>query len=101
MKIRDRLSRGVAAAGAPKTREKGAGAAGGQRLAAAAAGDTFHISNRSLEIQRARSAALQAPDIREEMVDEVVGLLSRGEYHITGADVAPRMIREHMALATR
>ena len=99
MKIRDRVTRGVAAAGAPRTREKGAEAAGGQRLAGAA--DTIHISDRSLEIHRARSAALQAPDIREGMVDEVVGLLSRGEYHITGADVAPRMIREHMALATR
>lgn len=99
MKIRDRLTRGVATAGAAKTREK-IGAAGSQRTTASAA-DTIQISNRSLEIQRARSAALQAPDIREEMVDEVVGLLSRGEYQITGADVAPRMIREHMALAAR
>jgi len=42
--------------------------------------------------------ALQAPDIREEMVEEIVAQIKQGRYQIRGTDVAPRMIREHMEL---
>jgi anti-sigma28 factor (negative regulator of flagellin synthesis) len=65
------------------------------------ASDSVHISSRSLEVQKARLVALQAPDIRQELVDEVVGLIGRGEYMVTGTDVAPKMIREHLMDAGR
>ncbi|MBE0616676.1 MAG: flagellar biosynthesis anti-sigma factor FlgM [Proteobacteria bacterium] len=60
--------------------------------------DQVSFSGQSFEVQRARALALQAPDIREEMVGEIVAQIRQGRYVITGAEVAPRMIREHMEL---
>ena len=99
MKIRDRLPSGVAGTGAVRPKDKLTEAAGA--ASAAKTSDSVHISGRSLEIQRARLAALQAPDIRQEMVDEIVALIGTGQYTVTGAEVAPKMIREHMMDAGR
>ncbi|HSH70921.1 MAG TPA: flagellar biosynthesis anti-sigma factor FlgM [Deferrisomatales bacterium] len=97
MKIRDRLTRGVGSSGPLPNRGKAAGA--GTAAKGAAPSDRVMISGRGVDIQRARSLALAAPEIRQEMVDEIVGLLERGEYQVTGADVAPKMIQEHLAYA--
>lgn len=98
MKIRDRYTRGIGLGGTPapvRRREPDAAAAAG-----ADPSDRVQISGRGLEIRRARSLALAAPEIRQELVDEILGQIERGEYQVAGADVLPRMIREHWFLAT-
>ena len=99
MKIRDRYTREVTSTGPVRPREKVGETAEASRTSGAS--DSVQISSRSLEIQKARLGALQAPDIRQALVDEIVGMLGRGEYHISGAEVAPKMIREHMMDAGR
>ena len=96
MKIGDAYTKPIARVGRPKRRDgtpsvPEAGAAGG-------AADQVQISGQSFEVQRARVLALQAPDIREELVDAIVSDIRQGRYTITGAEVAPRMIREHLEL---
>ncbi|GAB4263480.1 MAG: hypothetical protein Kow0092_14420 [Deferrisomatales bacterium] len=71
----------------------------GESPRSAEAQDRVHISGRGVEIRRARTLALQAPDIRRELVDEVVAQMESGTYAVTGAQVAPKMIQEHLALA--
>jgi flagellar biosynthesis anti-sigma factor FlgM len=97
MKIRDRLTRGVTTSGPVRSRGSGEGAEKVARQSASS--DLVMISERGADIQKARSLAFQAPEIRQEMVDEIVGMMARGEYQVSGADVAPKMIREHMDLA--
>jgi anti-sigma28 factor (negative regulator of flagellin synthesis) len=46
-------------------------------------------------VAHARSVALAAPDVRESLVNEIVGLISNGRYDVSGAQVAPKMIRDH------
>lgn len=99
MKIQDHPAGGVAGAPSLSTRGRSAEAADPQRPTGPA--DSIQFSGRSREIQRARTAALAAPDVRQPLVDEVAGLVDRGEYAVTGAEVAPRMIREHLADAAR
>lgn len=94
MKIRDRLTGGISGTAPVRSKDKLSEAAEVSRSPGGT--DRVQISSRSLEIQKARLAALQAPDIRQGLVDEVVGLINRGEYQVTGAEVAPKMIREHL-----
>lgn len=99
MKIRDRYTRGVLGTPPVRSQERVEEASEtGDAARAEGPLDRVHISGRGVAIRKARSLALRAPDIRQERVDEIVGQLERGEYHVTGADVAPRMIREHLAL---
>jgi hypothetical protein len=95
MKIRDRYTGRIGQPGPIRGREKTGGA--GKNAPGARSMDRVQISGRSVEIQNARLLALQAPDIRQELVDDIVGQLKHGEYHVTGGDVVPRMIREHLA----
>ena len=81
----------VAAGGGPSAEKSEKGAA--------APADLVMISGRGSDIQRARSLALHAPEIRQEMVDEIVGQIERGEYQVSGTDVAPIMIQEHLDVA--
>jgi anti-sigma28 factor (negative regulator of flagellin synthesis) len=60
-----------------------------------AVADAVKISNRGHEVAHARSVALAAPDVRESLVNEIVGLISSGGYDVSGAQVAPKMIRDH------
>ena len=59
-----------------------------------------NISGKGQEVARARSLALAAPEVRQEMIDEIVGLIRRGGYDVTGEEVAPKMIEEHVLLMT-
>ena len=97
------MTRGVGSSGSLASRGKAAGtgtaAPAGTAAQGAATSDRVMISGRGVDIQRARSMALAAPEIRQEMVDEIVGQIRRGEYQVTGADVAPKMIQEHLAYA--
>lgn len=65
------------------------------KSAARAPSDAVNISNRGHEVAHARQLALAAPEVRSALVDEIVGLIARGQYDVTGADVAPKMIRDH------
>lgn len=99
MKIRDRVTRGILGTPPVHTQERvDEPAEAGDVSRVGSPLDQVHISGRGVEIRKARSLALRAPDIRRELVDEIVGQLSRGEYQVTGAEVAPRMIREHLSL---
>jgi negative regulator of flagellin synthesis FlgM len=97
MKIRDRLTRGIGDS-TPRP-SRGRAAEPGTAAKGAATSDRVVISGRGVDIQRARSLALAAPEIRQEMVEEIVGQIQRGEYQVTGADVAPKMIQEHLVYA--
>jgi flagellar biosynthesis anti-sigma factor FlgM len=94
MKIRERYTQQVANTRGVTPREKTGEAAPTARSAGTA--DTVQISARSMEIQKARQLAIQAPDIREALVGAISGQIDRGEYNVTGAEVAPKLIREHL-----
>ncbi len=97
MKIRSRTTRPV---GVPTAYgERRAPPAGDETAPARGASDRVQISDRGVEIRHARSLALAAPDIREELVGEIVALIEQGEYQVSGADVVPKLVREHLALA--
>jgi len=98
MKIRDRYTRGIGGLGAPTVPVRKRQAEGAPSSPVDAS-DQVSISERGREIQRARGLALAAPEIRQELVDEIVGQMERGEYRVAGSDVVPRMIREHWMLA--
>jgi hypothetical protein len=95
MKIRDRYTGSIAGTGLPRERDKTGSTPEISRSPAAT--DRVQFSGRSVEIQKARVLALQAPEVRQEMLDEIIGQIKEGNYHVTGTDVIPRMIREHLA----
>jgi flagellar biosynthesis anti-sigma factor FlgM len=100
MRIRERYTTGVAGTAGTPARGRSAGlAAEAQRQSGAA--DTIRLSDRWLEVQKARGLALSAPDIREPLVNEVSDQIESGRYDVSGEDVAPKMIEEHMADAGR
>jgi flagellar biosynthesis anti-sigma factor FlgM len=96
MKIRDTYSKPVSGVGRIKRRDETGSVVETGSVASPA--DQVEFSGHSFEVQRARALALQAPDIREEMVDEIVAQIKQGKYTVRGTDVAPRMIREHLEL---
>jgi len=63
--------------------------------------DRIEISTKGAEVRMAKSAVLQAPDIRQEMVDEIAGQIERNQYDVDGSQVAPKMIREQMMLYSK
>ena len=65
------------------------------KSAARAAADAVNISNRGQEVAHARSLALAAPELRQNLVDEIMGLIRNGKYDVDGEQVAPKMIRDH------
>ncbi|MBI5017395.1 MAG: flagellar biosynthesis anti-sigma factor FlgM [Deltaproteobacteria bacterium] len=100
MKIQDRYAAGMPASVGRAARGPASAEAAPSQPAAAPA-DQFQVSGRSREIQRARASAFGAPEVRQERVDELAGVVGRGEYAVTGAQVAPKMIQEHLADAGR
>jgi flagellar biosynthesis anti-sigma factor FlgM len=94
MKIRDRYVQGIGSVRAAGPKEPVGAAAALSRLAAAS--DSVQFSARSRDVQKARHVALHAPEIRASLVEEITGQLDRGEYNVTGAEVAPKLIREHL-----
>jgi len=62
---------------------------------AKAAADAVNISNRGQEVAHARNLALAAPEVRQGLIDEIVGLIRHGKYDVDGEQVAPKMIRDH------
>ncbi len=97
MKIRDRYTRGVAGAPVPRTERRIRAAEGPERAGTPL--DRVQISERGREIRRARVLALTAPDVREDLVEEILAQIEQGEYRVSGAEVVPKLIREHWMLA--
>ncbi len=94
MRIRDRYTGGVRGSGVVRGRGKA-----GDTSQASRSGEPLvrvNLSGRSMDIQKARVVALQAPDIREGLVDEIQGQIQQGRYQVTGRDVVPNMIRDHL-----
>ena len=60
-----------------------------------ASADRVELSDLGLEVQRARLLALQAPDVRIELVEEILAQIREGRYRVSGRDVLPKMLREH------
>lgn len=80
-------------------RVKSRGAAAAAQAVAgvgAVAPDKVEFSARAGEVAHARQLALHAPDVREPLVAEVSSLIGQGQYQVSGAQVAPVMIREHL-----
>ncbi|MHB8766472.1 MAG: flagellar biosynthesis anti-sigma factor FlgM [Deferrisomatales bacterium] len=95
MKIRDRYTRGVSSTGPARGRERASEAPEAAGPVASPL-DRVQISDRSVAVQRARWLALNAPEVRVGLVDQIVGMIERGEYRVQGRDVVPKLIREHL-----
>lgn len=57
--------------------------------------DTFAISDFAKELQVARQAVENAPDIRQDKVDEIKKQLEAGTYNVTAAMVADKLIEKY------
>ena len=86
--------------GATSLKEKDKKAEKSRQRTVAKPGDGLDLSGRSQEIAYARSLALAAPEVRAEVVDEIVGMIANGAYTVTGEDVAPKLINDHLMLWT-
>lgn len=61
--------------------------------------DQVYFSGRSVEVSRARLLALQAPEIRVALVDSISDQIRHGQYDVSGSDVAPKLIQDHLVIA--
>ncbi len=98
MKIRDVTTRSVGGAGAVRPRRAAQEVTGTAAVAGAA--DRVEVSARASDVHKARRLALSAPDVRQDRVDAIVADIRDGRYTVTGADVVPRLVEEHLALAS-
>lgn len=55
--------------------------------------DTFSLSPAAKDIQVARQALAQVPDIRQDKVDQIKAQLESGTYHVTGKEVAEKLFQ--------
>jgi flagellar biosynthesis anti-sigma factor FlgM len=94
MKIRDIYTSTSANVGRVRRRRRSAAVEGAP--APASEVDRAEFSTRSYEVQKARVLAVQAPDIREDLVTEIFAQINQGQYVVKGSDVAPKMIQEHL-----
>ena len=101
MRIRDRYSRAVSGASTGPSKARPAPTAPEAPRSNPPAADMIRLSGRGLEVQRARGFALQAPDVREGLVAEVSGQIEGGRYDVSGEDVAPKLIQEHLSEVVR
>ncbi|MDF1554346.1 MAG: flagellar biosynthesis anti-sigma factor FlgM [Deferrisomatales bacterium] len=61
--------------------------------------DQVYFSGRSMEVSRARHLALRAPEIRVALVDSISDQIRHGQYDVSGSDVAPKLIQDHLMIA--
>ena len=59
---------------------------------AARAADTFQPSNLVTSFNLARRAVADVPEIRADRVNDILERIRAGEYHISVADVASKMV---------
>jgi len=60
--------------------------------------DEVTLSSRAAEVSRVRNYLIkEVPDVRSERVQEISQALERGEYRVSSADVADKMIGRLLA----
>ena len=92
IKKTERPDSGRAAKGADKPGEKTANVA--------ARGDVnAEISARAKDMSKAQSIAAEAPDVRQEKIDELKARIHAGKYNVDSTDIADRMVDDHMTMA--
>lgn len=57
--------------------------------------DAIEISRTGQDIQTAKQAVKDAPDIREDKVNDIKERLVSGAYDVTGADLAEKLVSSH------
>lgn len=97
MKVTDAYRVSLVAAHGARLRKRGGVVDEADRVPASA--DQVVFSGHSVEVGRARLLALQAPELRAPLVDAIRVSIQSGQYQVSGADVAPKLIREHLSLA--
>lgn len=97
MKVTDAYRVSLVAAHGVRLRRRGGEVDAADRVPASA--DQVFLSGRGVEVGRARLLALQAPELRAPLVDAIRASIQSGQYQVSGADVAPKLIREHLTLA--
>jgi len=55
--------------------------------------DKVSISSQAGDFQTARKAAMAAPDVREDLVSSIRGMLENGTYNVSANDVASRIFQ--------
>ena len=56
--------------------------------------DKVSISSQAGDFQAAHKAAMDAPDVRADLVSNIRGMLDNGTYSVSANDVASRIFRE-------
>lgn len=59
--------------------------------------DKVELSAESRAIEGARRAIAAAPEVRQEIVDRLKGMLARGEYDVDSREVARKMLARILA----
>jgi negative regulator of flagellin synthesis FlgM len=78
---------------------KAAQAAKDARKAVATDGAKSEISDRGREIASVKTAAVSAPDVREEKVAELKRRIASGQYKTDASAIADKMVDEHLQTA--
>jgi negative regulator of flagellin synthesis FlgM len=54
------------------------------------------LSTKGMDIQQARKAINDLPDVRTEKVEDLRNQIEQGTYHVNGEDIAEKMIGESL-----
>ncbi|MBP7765342.1 MAG: flagellar biosynthesis anti-sigma factor FlgM [Deltaproteobacteria bacterium] len=75
-------------------RNESAAAATDQQTAAMKPEEKVHLSTTAREIQKAKVAVSELPDIREEKVQAIKAQVEKGTYNVSGEQIAEKMVGE-------
>ena len=73
------------AKGGPASPPKGSGAP---------AGDQIQVSEKAMMMSRIQKALAEIADVRADLVTEIKSRIESDDYHISGEDIAEKVIRE-------
>lgn len=59
-------------------------------------GEKVDLSTKAKDIQQARNALNNTPDIREEKVQEIKNQVNKGTYNVDAGKIADKMVNESM-----
>ena len=65
-----------------------------QRTSASAGSDSFKISAFGKELQMAKQAVNEAPDIREDVTGPIKSAIKNGTYNVSGEDFANKLLEK-------
>lgn len=72
-------------------------AAGVERSSGASAADKVELSVQARDLQRAQELAQEAPEVREERVEEARRALQNGTLTLSGRALAESILNEHLS----